>query len=71
RHRFARVVEGIGFYGNCIGVPTVGGETYFDSAYSDNCLVNAMCVGLAERSQLVRAVASGPGNPVMLVGADT
>jgi len=71
RHRFARVVEGIGFYGNCIGVPTVGGETYFDPAYSDNCLVNAMCVGLAERSRLVRAVAAGPGNPVMLVGADT
>ncbi|MHB8331123.1 MAG: phosphoribosylformylglycinamidine synthase subunit PurL [Candidatus Dormibacteria bacterium] len=71
RHRFARVVEGIGFYGNCIGVPTVGGETYFDPAYSANCLVNAMCVGLAARSQLVRATASGPGNVVMLVGADT
>ena len=71
RHRFARVVEGIGFYGNCIGVPTVGGETYFDPAYSSNCLVNAMCVGLADRSQLVRAIASGPGNVVMLVGADT
>jgi phosphoribosylformylglycinamidine synthase len=71
RHRFARVVEGIGWYGNCIGVPTVGGETYFDSAYRHNCLVNAMCVGLARRDQLVRAVASGPGNPVLLVGADT
>jgi phosphoribosylformylglycinamidine synthase len=71
RQRFARVVEGIGFYGNCIGVPTVGGETYFDPAYAANCLVNAMCVGLAPRSQLVRATAAGPGNPVLLVGAGT
>ena len=71
RHRFARVVEGIGWYGNCIGVPTVGGETYFDDAYQHNCLVNAMCVGLARRDQLVRARASGPGNPLLLVGADT
>ena len=55
RHRFARVVEGIGWYGNCIGVPTVGGETYFDDAYQHNCLVNAMCVGLARRDQLVPA----------------
>jgi phosphoribosylformylglycinamidine synthase len=71
RQRFARVVEGIGWYGNCIGVPTVGGETYFDQAYQYNCLVNAMCVGLARRDQLVRARASGPGNPLLLVGADT
>ncbi len=71
RQRFARVVEGIGWYGNCIGVPTVGGETYFDPAYQHNCLVNAMCVGLARRDQLVRARASGPGNPLLLVGADT
>ncbi|MDA8330522.1 MAG: phosphoribosylformylglycinamidine synthase subunit PurL [Candidatus Dormibacteraeota bacterium] len=71
RHRFARVVEGVGFYGNCIGVPTVGGETYFDEAYSGNCLVNAMCVGVTTPEQLVRAVARGPGNPVLLVGADT
>ncbi len=71
RHRFARVVEGIGFYGNCIGVPTVGGETYFDESYAGNCLVNAMCVGIANRHQLVRAVAAGVGNPVLLVGADT
>jgi len=71
RQRFARVVEGIGWYGNCVGVPTVGGETYFDDAYRHNCLVNAMCVGLVERDQLVRARASGPGNPLLLVGADT
>jgi len=71
RHRFARVVEGIGWYGNCIGVPTVGGETYFDEAYQHNCLVNAMCVGLVQRDQLVKARASGPGNSLLLVGADT
>jgi len=71
RQRFARVVEGIGWYGNCIGVPTVGGETYFDDAYQHNCLVNAMCVGLARRDQLVRARAAGVGNPLLLVGADT
>ncbi|MGC1183549.1 MAG: phosphoribosylformylglycinamidine synthase subunit PurL [Candidatus Dormiibacterota bacterium] len=71
RQRLARVVEGIGWYGNCIGVPTVGGETYFDAAYQHNCLVNAMCVGLATRDHLVRARAAGPGNPLLLVGADT
>ncbi len=71
RHRFSRVVEGIGFYGNCIGVPTVGGETYFDAAYQGNCLVNAMCVGLVTAPRLLHAVARGVGNPVLLVGADT
>ncbi|MHB1575366.1 MAG: phosphoribosylformylglycinamidine synthase subunit PurL [Candidatus Dormibacteria bacterium] len=71
RHRLARVVEGIGFYGNCIGVPTVGGETYFSQEYAGNCLVNAMCVGVTTRARLVRAVAAGVGNPVLLVGADT
>ncbi|MGA8207607.1 MAG: phosphoribosylformylglycinamidine synthase subunit PurL [Candidatus Dormiibacterota bacterium] len=71
RQRFARVVEGIGWYGNCVGVPTVGGETYFDDAYRHNCLVNAMCVGLVERDRLVRARACGVGNPLLLVGADT
>jgi phosphoribosylformylglycinamidine synthase subunit PurL len=71
RQRFARVVEGIGWYGNCVGVPTVGGETYFDDAYRHNCLVNAMCVGLVKRDRLVRARASGVGNPLLLVGADT
>ncbi len=70
-HRFARVVEGVGGYGNCVGVPTMGGETYFDPGYRHNCLVNAMCVGLVEESRLTRAVARGPGNPVLLVGADT
>ncbi len=71
RHRFAKVVEGVGYYGNCIGVPTVGGETYFDATYQGNCLVNAMCVGLVTAPRLLHAVARGVGNPVLLVGADT
>jgi phosphoribosylformylglycinamidine synthase II len=71
RYLFDGVVAGIGGYGNCIGVPTVGGEVYFDESYRHNCLVNAMCVGIIEQSRLTRAVAAGPGNPVLLVGADT
>ena len=65
------MVAGIGGYGNCIGVPTVGGELYFDESYRDNCLVNAMCVGIIEQSKLTRAAATGAGNLVLLVGADT
>ena len=71
RHLFDGVVAGIGGYGNCIGVPTVGGELYFDESYRTNCLVNAMCVGVVEHGKLTRATASGPGNLVLLVGADT
>jgi phosphoribosylformylglycinamidine synthase II len=71
RHLFDGVVAGIGGYGNCIGVPTVGGEVYFDESYRYNCLVNAMCVGIIEHDRLTRAIASGEGNVVMLVGADT
>ena len=71
RHLLDGVVAGIGGYGNCIGVPTVGGEIYFDESYRYNCLVNAMCVGIIERSRLTRASAGGPGNLVLLVGADT
>ena len=71
RRLFDGVVSGIGGYGNCIGVPTVGGEVYFDAAYRNNCLVNAMCVGVVEHRRLTRAAAAGPGNPVLLVGADT
>jgi phosphoribosylformylglycinamidine synthase len=71
RHLFDGVVAGIGGYGNCIGVPTVGGELYFDESYRTNCLVNAMCVGVVEQGSLTRAIASGPGNLVLLVGADT
>ena len=71
RHLLDGVVAGIGGYGNCIGVPTVGGELYFDDSYRHNCLVNAMCVGIIEQSKLTLAAAAGPGNLVLLVGADT
>ena len=65
------VVAGIGGYGNCIGIPTVGGEVYFDESYANNPLVNAMCVGLVRVDRLMRARAEGTGNSLMLVGADT
>ena len=71
RALFQGVVGGISWYGNCIGVPDVGGEIFFSSSYSGNPLVNAMCVGLARRDELVFAGATGPGNPIFLVGADT
>ncbi len=65
------IVGGIAWYGNCMGVPTVGGEVYVSGAYRGNPLVNAMCVGLIEHSQLTSAAASGVGNELILVGADT
>jgi phosphoribosylformylglycinamidine synthase II len=71
RYLLSGVVGGVGGYGNCIGVPTVGGEIYFEDSYSGNPLVNAMCVGLVKADKLMRAKASGAGNPVILVGADT
>ena len=71
RYLFGGVVGGIAGYGNCLGIPNVGGEVVFDPSYSGNPLVNAMCVGLVEATGMVRAVASGPGNLLMLVGADT
>src|SRR5439155_19087255 len=70
RH-FQGVVAGIGGYGNCIGVPTVGGEVYFDDCYAGNPLVNAMCVGLVRVEHLKRARAEGAGNLLVLVGAAT
>ncbi len=70
RH-FDGVVAGIAGYGNCIGIPTVGGEVYFEDCYASNPLVNAMCVGLVRTDQLMRARAEGEGNSIMLVGADT
>ncbi len=70
RH-FEGVVAGIGGYGNCIGIPTVGGELYFEDCYANNPLVNAMCVGLVRTEQLMRARAEGTGNSLLLVGADT
>lgn len=71
RHLVAGVVSGIGGYGNCIGVPTVGGEVNFDKSFDGNILVNAMCVGLADASKIFYAAASGVGNPVVYVGSKT
>lgn len=71
RWLFAGCVKGIGDYGNCMGVPTVGGEVVFDPSYEGNPLVNAMCVGVMKEDELIRAVASGVGNPIMAVGART
>ena len=71
RYLFGGVVGGISGYGNCIGVPDVGGEIFFSSSYSGNPLVNAMCVGLLEKHRLVRATTGRPGNLLMLVGAET
>src|SRR5260221_4457242 len=71
RYLFGGVVKGIGDYGNCVGVPTVAGDVAFESAYEGNCLVNAMCVGLLREDELIRAVAAGPGNPIVCVGART
>ena len=70
-HHFEGVVAGIGGYGNCIGIPTVGGEVYFEDCYANNPLVNAMCVGLVRTEELMRARAEGTGNSILLVGADT
>ena len=71
KYLFEGVVSGISGYGNCIGVPDVGGEVYFSPSYSGNPLVNAMCVGLLKIGDLRRATAGEPGNLLMLVGADT
>ncbi len=71
RHLLDGAVRGIGHYGNSIGVATVGGEIYFEDPYEHNCLVNAMCLGLAKTSEMVRAAAAGVGNAVVLMGAST
>jgi phosphoribosylformylglycinamidine synthase subunit PurL len=68
---FDRAVAGIGGYGNCVGVPTVGGEAFFDESYADNCLVNAMCVGLLPADRVTRAKATTPGHLVVLYGSTT
>ena len=65
------VVAGIGGYGNCVGVPTVGGECEFHPCYDGNILVNAMCVGIARADRIFYSAASGAGNPVIYVGAKT
>ena len=65
------VVGGIAHYGNCLGIPTVGGEIYFESSYAGNCLVNAMAAGMIRTDGIVRAIASGVGNHVVLIGSKT
>lgn len=71
RHLLKGVVSGIGHYGNCFGVPTVGGEVYFEDCYHTNPLVNAMSVGIVKVGQTVSATAEGEGNPVFIVGSAT
>jgi phosphoribosylformylglycinamidine synthase II len=71
RHLVAGVVAGIGGYGNCVGVPTVGGECNFHASYNGNILVNAMTVGIADTNKIFYSAAAGPGNPVIYVGAKT
>lgn len=71
RYLFSNVVGGIAGYGNSLGIPTVGGDLFFDPGYAGNPLVNAMCVGVIEADKIMRAKASGIGNPLILVGAAT
>lgn len=71
RYLFEGVVKGIADYGNCFGVPTVGGEVYFDESYKYNPLVNAMAIGIVNTNRTASAVAKGEGNPVMIVGSST
>ncbi len=71
RYLLDGAVAGIAHYGNSIGVPTIGGEVYFEGPYEQNCLVNAMALGLASSEQLIRSAAAGPGNVIVLFGAST
>ncbi|MFM9018385.1 MAG: phosphoribosylformylglycinamidine synthase subunit PurL [Actinomycetota bacterium] len=71
RFLFRRAVEGIGHYGNCIGIPNVGGEVQFDDRYEDSCLVNAMCVGVVPHDQILSCAARGIGNRLVLIGNRT
>ena len=71
RYLFEQVVAGIGGYGNCMGIPTVAGEVYFEDPYAGNCLVNAMTVGLVKRDEIIRSKAAGVGNHVVLIGSKT
>ncbi len=71
RRLFAGVVAGISHYGNCIGIPTIGGEVYFDESYNGNPLVNVFCLGVLKHEQIARGAAKGVGNPVFYVGAET
>jgi len=71
KHLIKGVVSGIGDYGNCLGVPTIGGEVYFQDCYLQNILVNAMSIGIVKNGDTASAVADGPGNPVFIVGSAT
>jgi phosphoribosylformylglycinamidine synthase subunit PurL len=71
RRLFTGVVSGIAHYGNCIGIPTIGGEIYFDKSFEGNPLVNVFCLGVLRHEQLARGTAKGAGNPVFYVGAET
>jgi len=71
RYLLTNVVAGIGGYGNCLGIPTVGGDLFIDESFAANPLVNALCVGIARHDEIVSARASGPGNAIMLIGAET
>jgi phosphoribosylformylglycinamidine synthase len=71
RRLFTGVVSGIAHYGNCIGIPTIGGEIYFDESFDGNPLVNVFCLGVLRHDQLARGTAEGAGNPVFYVGAET
>ena len=71
RRIFSGVVSGIAHYGNCIGIPTIGGEIYFDESFEGNPLVNVFCLGVLRHEQLARGAAKGVGNPVFYVGAET
>src|SRR5216110_2813273 len=71
RRVFSGVVSGIAHYGNCVGIPTIGGEIYFDASFEGNPLVNVFCLGVLRHEQLARGAARGVGNPVFYVGAET
>jgi len=71
RYLFAGVVKGIGDYGNCLGIPTVAGDVYFEDCYSDNCLVNAMTVGVVKKNLIAKAIAKSPGAPIYAIGSST
>jgi phosphoribosylformylglycinamidine synthase II len=71
RRLFTGVISGIAHYGNCIGVPTIGGEIYFDESFEGNPLINVFCLGVLRHEQLARGTAKGVGNPVFYVGAET
>src|SRR5437660_2220547 len=71
RRLFTGVVSGIAHYGNCVGIPTIGGEIYFDESFEGNPLINVFCLGVLRHEQLARGTAEGAGNPVFYVGAET